>query len=242
MKNYKLNTEGKRLQWIINELGITPYQFSKELNYKSPDTIYHVINSINGMSERLIENIENNKFEINSKWITKWAGEPFKKKQTKGNYGNEFIIDNKIIYPAILDFYWIKKIAKILAGVAFSEADISYIAEVRICAVEGLEFLFTTFWSEKKEIFQDKYFSIILQPDWSIGLFYDYWRINEVSRRGQNLLDLTKNIDMPYKEQFEYQLYDLLENLENSEIDTPFISRKKYSFVEIYRTDSRLKE
>ena len=39
-----MNSQGLRLQYVLNELKITPYRFSKLLGYKSPDTIYHILN------------------------------------------------------------------------------------------------------------------------------------------------------------------------------------------------------
>jgi len=238
--NQKLNTPGLRLQWIIGEIGITPFQLSKDLGYKSPDTIYHIINGINSLSDSFMFKIENSKYRVNSHWILTGVGEPFKYFSLIRGYSQELSIKEKIIYPARLDFYWIKRIAKRFANIIFGETEVSYIVEVRVCAVEGIEFLFTEFNVEKGEKYLNKYYTIILSPDWIVSIFYDFWRVEEESRRGQNLLVLSEKSSSRFVDQFENSLNKILNDLDHSDIDEPFLSfNKDNRFAELYRTDSR---
>jgi hypothetical protein len=240
-----LDSEGKRLQWIIGELGMTPYQFSKELGYKSPDTVYHIINGINKISDNFAKNLDESGFHINSFWVLKGRGEPFKFKLTQGQHGNEYSAGGRIIYPGRLDFYWVNRIAKCFADIIFADpffspVEESYRVEVRKCAVEGLEFIYTTYNFDKGKKYLQKYFSIILQPDWKVTCYFDFWRIEEESRRGQNLLDLSETFDSTASEQFENSLYLLLNGIVDSEINDPLFDFDYNSnFIELYRTDSR---
>ncbi|WP_337039171.1 hypothetical protein [Elizabethkingia anophelis] len=242
---HNLNSQGKRLYWIINELNITPYRFAKELGYKTPDTIYHVLNGIKNINNSLSLRISSFNSEINTDWIISGWGDPFNYKL----YRHEFVDDNgKIFYPARLNFDLIKKLAIAFSElIFFNPQEESYIVDVRKCAIEGLEFLFSTFKFYQEEKRFDKFYTVILQPDWRVSCFFDFWRVEDFSRRGQNLLDLMKNLPLSVEQQFENCIYSFLKkiNENNSDEDPYFIDdplfgfEHKGNFVELFRTNSR---
>lgn len=60
-----LNSPEKRLKWILKEKKLTAYALSKILNYKSPDTIYHILNGKNKISVGFAKKLEDSVLKIN---------------------------------------------------------------------------------------------------------------------------------------------------------------------------------
>lgn len=73
------NTQAKRLQFILSELHITPYRFSKILGYKRPDSIYHILSGHQKISTKMQRRINETKYEINVNWLISGKGVPFQK-------------------------------------------------------------------------------------------------------------------------------------------------------------------
>lgn len=239
----KLQTQSKRLSWIISQLEITPYQFSKNLEYKTPDSIYHVLNNNKEINNSLALRIKKYNSNINTDWLVTGWGDPF-------NYQYQFkeIISSglKIIYPARLDFRSIKKLALALSGVVFDFPDEeSFSVQVRKCAIEGLEFNFTTYNYYNNEKTKEKYYSIILQPDWKISIFFDFWRVEEISRRCQNLLSINKNLTDSIDQRFQNTISEFLlyleENYSESNIEDEMFDFYTINseYIELFSTDCR---
>lgn len=234
--------QGKRLQKLLIELDISPYKFSKDLGYKSPDTIYHIINGYNGMSNSFLKRVEESEHCINIEWLLTGLGEAINKKMKFKGYGSELCSDSKIIYPSELDFYFLKRLSQGFASVLNIEEK-SYSISIRTSLNSGIEFYFKTFMIDSENILPDNYYVLILQPDWKISSFFDFWRVQEPSIRCQNLLELYEDAS----QRFENKTFEVYKDIEK------LIKNKQYkylpekflkdgdSFVELYLTDSRLK-
>lgn len=236
-------TPNQRLQWILSDINITPYKFSKDLEYKTPDIIYNIINDKNNINKNLLNRIELSKHPINIEWIKTGFGDPLNRKLDKGGYGNELGHNYIIIYPNRLDFNFLKNFAENFAVALNIESD-SYSVEVRTANIVGLEFKFTIYSEVKDIVIKDKYYSLTLNPDWNISNFFDFWRVREESMRCQNLLELYRNI--PQK--FENAIYPIIERLKiliestnNDEILFDDIYLKDtLNFKMLYKTDERI--
>lgn len=70
---------------VLNTYDSSPYNFSRELGFKSPSTIYHIINGVNKISTELVERIRNSRFKnINTDWLV-------------FGFGNQ-VMKNRLIY------------------------------------------------------------------------------------------------------------------------------------------------
>lgn len=240
-------TESARLQYILSELQITPYEFSKKLGYKSPDSIYHILNGVQKISTNMLNRIRNTEYEINENWLVTEKGTPFIKRVVKGEYGNEYFSNGMVIYPARLNIYDVKKLAKKLAEVIFYDPEsTNFKVKARTSLIEGIEFIYTTFFIDSNERHYDRQYSLNISPNWKITNFFDYWRIEEKSRRCQNLLDLTNDSRLTYIEEFETKVRGILDELDKDYFDEKFYSDKFDSecktndgYIELYETDSR---
>src|SRR5689334_11259074 len=103
-------TVGERIVRLIEYLKITPYQLSKELGYKRPDSIYNVINDKSKMGGNLISKMKDRYETLNINWLMKGTGEMFNK-QINAPYGNEIIKDKMIIYPSKLTYEYLKSLS-----------------------------------------------------------------------------------------------------------------------------------
>lgn len=234
----RIDQQGQRLLWVLSSLNVTPYKFSKDLGYKSPDTIYHIINGKNQMSNGFLEKVGKSTYKINPEWLKTGRGEEFIYSIDKGDYGREFAFDGKLLYPARLPFYMLNTIAKKFANVLFHSPELtSYRAKVKVSAIEGLEFKFEQFDIFEDQVYDDKYYIVILKPDWTIGLCFDYWRVDLPTRRCQDILKISDS----YEQAFTNALYIILKDVESNPhvFDAiPFLEIDD-KFKELYRTDSR---
>ena len=230
-------TQGERLLYILSELKITPYRLSKELGYRSPDSVYRVLNNEKQVSQRFIMAL-GHRYGINSRWLLYGEGNAFNYKITKGFYGNEFSYNGKLIYPARLKFYKIREIAEAFAKVIFGDSDTEdYNVETKVVLIDGLEFRYTTFTIENERVFYDKYYSVIILPDWSLGAFFDFWRIEGENRRCQNLFEL-----LPERRQdFIDVLFPILHEIEVCSVlaDDDDILFKNNEYIKIYSTNTQ---
>lgn len=238
----EIENSGDRMTKVLSELKISPYKFSKELGFKRPDTLYQFISGQINMSERFREAIRATPYNINLDWIDTGKGQPFIYKITRGRYGLEYFIDGKIVYPARLDFHFIKRIAHDFAKIIIPNWEFaSYLIEVRNSGVEGLDFRYTTFGIEDGVKYNDHYFTIILSHEWEVLNFSEFWRIDEPSRRAENLMRLGSDFVELYSQAFENALYLILGEIEN---DKEIFVRGQFvlpegKYQEIYRSDSR---
>ena len=232
----ELTEQSERLLWILNHLNITPYRFSKKVGYKTPDSVYNIIRKKNFVSLGFLHKLKNTFPEINVDWLHLGNGQPLVYNLKKGRYGDEYIIDGKILYPAGLSFLFLKKIAINFSEVLFTDhKNLSYIVKVKICAIEGLEFYFELFYYDNGCKMKDRVYVLAVQPDWKVGIFFDYWNIDEPNRRCENLSELSKSMLQGVTSAVAMVL---------DEIDNYDYNQKPYlkfddSFKELYRTDSR---
>lgn len=176
-----LNSPEKRLKWILKEKKLTAYALSKILNYKSPDTIYHILNGKNKISVGFAKKLEDSVLKINSLWLMFSYGTPFKPEI--------YYYKDQMLLPADLNYDLIKTIG---VGIAktFLRDTCKYTLEARICGIKGLELKYTTFDIGKKVI--DKVYSIILAVDWGVASFCEFTYNLKTEEFGQ-LLNYEEN-------------------------------------------------
>lgn len=233
---------GQRMTKILSELNISPYKFSKELGFKRPDTLYQFISGQINMSDRFREAVKATSYNINLEWIDTGKGQPFVYKIRKGQYGMEFSIDGIIVYPARLDFHFVKRIAQDFVKIIIPNWEYaSFIAEVRNSETEGLDFRYTTFGIEDGIKYKENYFTVILSDEWIVLKHSEYWNIDQRNRRGENLLRNNGEFKESRSQAFENALYRILNDIEK---DKEIFDRGQFvlpegGFQEIYRSDSR---
>lgn len=233
---------GQRMTRVLSELNISPYKFSKELGFKRPDTLYQFINGQINMSDRFKEAVKATSYNINLEWIDTGKGQPFVYKIRKGQYGLEFSIDGRIIYPARLDFYFVKRIAQDFVKIIIPNWEHeSFIVEVRNSDVEGLEFRYTTFGIEDGIKYKENYFTIILSHEWIVLKLSEFWNIDQPNRRAENLMRIGGEYKESISQAFENALYRILNDIEK---DKELFDRGQFvledgGYQEIYRSDSR---
>jgi ABC-type amino acid transport substrate-binding protein len=85
MSNQKPIADSKRLQTIIDLLQTSGNKLSKVLGYKSPASVYHVLEGMNNLSSGMIERIVKEFPQVNYLYLKTGQGEPIltdKAKQT----------------------------------------------------------------------------------------------------------------------------------------------------------------
>lgn len=176
-----LNSPEERLKWVLKERKLTAYALSKMLNYKSPDTIYHILNGKNKISVGFAKKLEDSVLKINSLWLMFSYGTPFKPEI--------YYYKDQMLLPADLNYDLIKAIG---IGIAktFLRDTCKYTLEARVCGIKGLELKYTTFDIGKKVI--DKVYSIILAVDWGVASFCEFTYNQKTGEFGQ-LLDYEEN-------------------------------------------------
>lgn len=176
-----LNSPEERLKWVLKERKLTAYALSKMLNYKSPDTIYHILNGKNKISVGFAKKLEDSVLKINSLWLMFSYGTPFKPEI--------YYYKDQMLLPADLNYDLIKAIG---IGIAktFLRDTCKYTLEARVCGIKGLELKYTTFDIGKKVI--DKVYSIILAVDWGVASFCEFTYNLKTEEFGQ-LLNYEEN-------------------------------------------------
>ena len=221
----------ERLKWILKEKNLTAYKLAQILQYKSPDTIYHILKGENNLSTSFIQKLEKSDLKVNPLWLMHNIGEPFKYKLHK-----RYRFNHKSVSPADLDYYFIKNIGCSIAD-TFLDAPESYTIEARICGINGLEYKYTIYLMEERKAYIDKYYSVIIQADWKVVSFYEFYTVNHKYKTGEDLFSYTEEPTMindtigkiMNKSETEYENYDM----------EPFLKEKNY-FQEIYKSDSRI--
>lgn len=86
-------TDSQKIQTILDEIGISSYRLTQELNLSS-GAIYHVLSGKNKLSKNIIDKICNLYPEVNKKYLIKGIGEPIL--QDNPNIGNsEYVLIKK---------------------------------------------------------------------------------------------------------------------------------------------------
>lgn len=176
-----LNIPEERLKWVLKEEKLTAYALSKMLNYKSPDTIYHILKSKNKISAGFARRLEDSVLRINSLWLMFSYGTPFKPEI--------YYYKDQMLLPADLNYDLIKAIGIGIAKTFLGDT-CKYTLEARVCGIKGLELKYTTFDVDKKAI--DKIYSIILSVDWGVASFCEFTYNQKTGEFGQ-LLDCEEN-------------------------------------------------
>jgi len=230
-------TPSQRLKWVLKELKTTPYKFSKGLDYKSPDTIYNILKGKNGICNNLLFRIRFSQYPINPDWLRYGIGKPLYHNMEIGD-ANEIGTKEKILYPGLLNFEFIKKIAENLEPVIGIDG---CKVEVRITGILGLEFKFTTFFEDDTTKIS-RYYSIILSPDWMVSSYFDFWsRPNLQTLRCQNILKLYPDIN----QLFMTAIYPIHMEIKHFVLSQPErlippdfqYLKSSESFTELYTTD-----
>ena len=241
-----MSTHSSRLQRILAELKITPFQFAKELGYKRPDSVYQILNGESRITTQFVERLKNTDYKINTNWLLLGEGIPIAARIEKGEYGNEIGVEGQIFYPARLNFNHVRKLARFVSKAVFSyEEEQDYMVKARSFSIEGLEIVYTTLHFENGRQYPEKMYVVTIQPDWRVSSFFDFWRIEEESKRCQNLIDMSKDLRQQYLESFEMQIAMLINDIdrnENLRDMIPFTEeggQDKNGYIEIYSTDIR---
>lgn len=86
-------TDSQKMQTILDEIGITSYRLTQELNLSS-GAIYHVLSGKNKLSKNIVDKICTLYPEVSKKYLIKGVGEPIL--QPNPNIGNsEYVLVKK---------------------------------------------------------------------------------------------------------------------------------------------------
>jgi hypothetical protein len=85
-------TDAQKMQTILDELGISSYRLTQELNL-SASAIYHVLSGKNQLSMNLINKICTTYPEVNKKFLVKGIGEPLIQKKPSSD--DEYLVVKK---------------------------------------------------------------------------------------------------------------------------------------------------
>lgn len=88
-------TDGKRITMLLNALDLTANGFAVKLKYKSPATVYHIINGINQVSDGFITRVMTTFPNVSYKFMKEGEGDILLKKEAKTNQGNFFNVSEK---------------------------------------------------------------------------------------------------------------------------------------------------
>lgn len=230
-----LDTPGKRLQWLLTDLDVTPYAFAKSLGYKSPDTVYHIINGINGMSKAFLNKIELKYYNINVSWLLTGRGVPFGSNLSNilpGRYYSGYIE----ISPVHLDHHYFKLLSEKVAGMIFENGvNEDYIVSVRTCGISAVEFVFTTYIIIGNERTVNRKYSAILQPNWKFTCLFEYLKPDGIN---QTALDLSINKDKAgvslldaLNKSIQPLLIDLTYYFSENEVESFLMDDAPYRFI-----------
>jgi hypothetical protein len=88
-------TDGNKINVLLEALDLTANAFAVKLKYKSPATVYHIINGINQISDGFINRVITTFPNVNYKFMKEGEGEILLKDQEKINQGNFFNIGDR---------------------------------------------------------------------------------------------------------------------------------------------------
>jgi hypothetical protein len=92
MKMETIITDSQKMQTILDEIGISSYRLTQELELSS-SAVYHVLSGKNKLSKNIIDKICNLYPEVNKKYLVKGIGEPIIEKKPSND--SEYILVKK---------------------------------------------------------------------------------------------------------------------------------------------------
>lgn len=127
-----------RITALVNELGMSAYQFAKELGYDRPEKIYTILNKRNKPGYDTLADILNHFQQVNAEWLMLGKGEMFKPKFSPAR-------SNGVNEPALVSYsgmrngknFSVKKEAGIVAITLDKETGEENIAMVDTRAAAG---------------------------------------------------------------------------------------------------------
>ena len=87
-------TDPQKMQTILDEIGISSYRLTQELNLSS-GAVYHVLSGKNKLSKNIIDKICNIYPEVNKKYLIKGIGEPMLELNANISNDSEYILVKK---------------------------------------------------------------------------------------------------------------------------------------------------
>ena len=226
----KSKTQGERLTLLIQQLGITPYQFSKDMGYKRPDSIYKLTNKQGNLSGKFLSKLKEIHPEVSMNWLLNGVGEMFTDKIKNEDFGAEPKISGPEVYPARLSYNGLKKLATAFSNCLwkYPEEEL-FKMEVRKAMTDGLELKITRYYKEEDQLVKDRVYSILIMPDWNISGFFDFWRVDMDSRRGQNLFELNPHSKAEFADLIKQFIHDLKK--EDAEFNTAYLKDEEWMEV-----------
>lgn len=204
---------GANLAKLLVKLDITPYKFSKDLGYKSPDSIYSMLNGQAGFSSSFFERLEKAYPKINFGYLLNGFGEVFINKIDNTNFGMDVPF-----YPAELGFDHLKNTVLDIAKRVFPlcEND-SFVIRVRRALTRGLELEITKYVIDDK-LFLDKVYNLLIMPDWKLGSAFEHWSLRSLDNiskgRCQNLNDSFSETNIAF-DNIVFELHKLVGGMAN---------------------------
>lgn len=83
-------TDGDKINALLGALDLTANAFAVKLKYKSPATVYHIINGINQISDGFITRVVTTFPNVSYRFMKEGEGEVLLKDEAKINQGNFF--------------------------------------------------------------------------------------------------------------------------------------------------------
>lgn len=83
-------TDGNKINVLLEALDLTANAFAVKLKYKSPATVYHIINGINQISDGFITRVVTMFPDVSYRFMKEGEGEVILKDDAKINQGNFF--------------------------------------------------------------------------------------------------------------------------------------------------------
>lgn len=230
-------SQGSLLSQLLLELGITPYKFSKELGYKSPDSIYAIINGQTGISGRFLERLKEVYPNVNVNFLVNGLGEKFINKIDRGGCGNELSV-----YPAELSYDHLRSISlDFLKKVVYDIEDKSIMIRARRAVFRGLELELSQYFIYDHYKMLDKINTLILLPDWQVGVSFDHWGSGSPDLkdgRSQNLLEYIPDSKIAFNNVIYNFTQWLVKNKPGSSANSAYLQDDNWA--EVYYNDPRI--
>ena len=87
-------TDPQRMQTVLDEIPITSYRLTQELNLSS-GAIYHILNGKNKLSKNMIDKICTLYPDVNKKYLLKGIGEPMLEINTNISNESQYVLIKK---------------------------------------------------------------------------------------------------------------------------------------------------
>lgn len=167
----------QRLNSVLQQLSITPYKFSKQLHYDSPEVICGLLDGNFSPDENFWLQIGKVKLPVEMDWLKYGSRDPIVFKPLIGGIGNEINIGNGTVYPCFLGFGLMKNLGILIAHYTIPNKHYFKI-EAKKSIELGIEFRFTCFAQvdEEDKFVIDRRYSVTIAPDWKVVSFFEFWK------------------------------------------------------------------